>query len=117
MKDAFESDYMDGGEEVRHRDKRVSRMMAGVLAAPALFMLIFTFVLGFGNAAASKPVPEAYLPLVLGAMLAFAAMFFVMSVTFAVLRTVVTHREVNIKYGLWGPTIPLEHIDSERDVQ
>jgi len=108
--DAFESRYMSGEETVRHRDKRVSRGMALLLALPAVFTLWFTVYLGLNNATASRPVPEAALPFVLAGLVAFAGMFALLSLSFAVLRTVVTDREVIVKYGLWGPRIPLEAI-------
>jgi hypothetical protein len=112
QRDHYESRYMTGDAEVRHRDKRVSRGMAILLMMPALFTLAMTFFLGFANATAAQPVPAAALPLVLAAMVAFSAMFVVLSLTFAVLRSVVTDRELIVKYGLWGPRIALDSITS-----
>jgi hypothetical protein len=101
---------MSGDAVVRHRDKLVSRGMAAALAVPAVFVLVLTVVIGVGNAAASRPVPPQALPFVLAGMVAFALLYALLAVTFAVLRTVVTDREVNVKFGLWGPRIPLDAI-------
>ncbi len=110
--DSFETRYMTGDGDVRHRDKRVSRGMAILLAIPALFTLALAGYLPFVNATAARPVPAAALPLVVAGLVGFAAMFAVLSLTFAVLRTVVTSREVIVKYGLWGARIPIEAITS-----
>jgi len=103
---------MTGDEDVRHRDKRVSRGIAIILGIPALFTLAFAGYLPFMNATAARPVPAAALPFVVAGLVGFAAMFAVLSLTFAVLRTVVTSREVIVKYGLWGPRIPIDAITS-----
>jgi hypothetical protein len=116
VSDAFEQEYMADGSAVRHRDKRVSRGMAAILAVPALFTLFLTFIIGFGNAGADRPLPDVALPFVLAGLVAFAMMFALLSLTFAVLRTIVTEREVIVRYGLWGPSIALEHITSCRVV-
>ncbi len=48
----------------------------------------------------------------IGAIAALGFLFAGLAVTFAVLRTIVTDSEVNVKYGLWGPRIPLDRIKS-----
>lgn len=103
---------MSGDATVRHRDKRVSRPMAAVLAAPSLFTLLMAVLVGVSNSTADRPVPAAALPFVLAGMVALAVMFAFLAVAFAVLRTVVTNRDVIVKYGLWGPRIPLGAITS-----
>jgi hypothetical protein len=98
--------------EVRHRDKRVSRLLAGVLVAPALFTWFMAFFIAFTNSSADKPLPGAALPIVVAAMGGLGLMFVVLSLTFAVLRSVVTDHQVVVKYGLWGPEIDLASIVS-----
>lgn len=110
--DNFESRYMSDDAPVRYRDKRVARGMAGLFGVVALFNLALTIFIGFANATSSNPVPAAALPFVLGGMVALSAMFAGIGLAFAVLRTVVTDDEVVVKYGLWGPRIPLDRITS-----
>ncbi len=110
--DDYESRYMTGNAVVGHRDKRVSRGIAGILMLPALLTLAFTLFIGFTNATAARPVPAQALPFVLAGLVAFSGMFALLSLTFSVLRSVVTDREVIVKYGLWGPRIPLDSITS-----
>lgn len=112
MSDAFESRYMVGDARVLHRDKRVSRGMAAILAAPALFTWALSVFIAFANASSDKPVPAAALPFVVGAVALLGVLFAILSLTFAVLRTVVTDRQVTVKYGLWGPEIELSAIRS-----
>ena len=112
MGDSFESSYMSGDADVRHRDKRVSRLMAALLAGPAVFIWGLTIFIGFANATSSKPVPAAALPWVLAGMALLGVLFVVLSLTFAVLRSVVTADRLIVKYGLWGPDIPLSSIKS-----
>ncbi len=110
MSDPFESKFMADEADVRYRDKRVSRGMAGILAAPALFSWALAVFVAFANASSDKPVPAAALPFVVGAIALFGVGFAVLSLTFAVLRTVVTSQSVIVRYGLWGPEIPLSAI-------
>jgi hypothetical protein len=110
--DQFESRYMSGDAPVRHRDKLVSRAMTALLGVPALFVLVLAVVIGLLNDTASKPVPAGALPFVLAGMVGLAGLFALMAVTFAVLRTTVTNREVVVRYGLWGPRIALDSITS-----
>lgn len=103
---------MAGDAPVRHRDKRVSRGMAGILAAPALFSWALAVFVAFANASSDKPVPAGALPFVVGAIALFGVMFALLSLTMAVLRTVVTDKKLTVKYGLWGPEIDLSAIRS-----
>jgi hypothetical protein len=112
MGDDFESEHMAPTSAVRHRDKRVSRGMAALLGIWAPFCWVLAAVIGYANAGSANPVPAAVLPVVLAAIAALGVMFAVMALTFSVLRTVVTDREVIIKYGLWGPSIELSSITS-----
>jgi hypothetical protein len=68
------------------------------------------------NSTADKPLPAAALPFVVGGLVAFSFMYLTLALTFAVLRVVVTERDVLVKYGLWGPTIPLRSVTSCRIV-
>lgn len=112
MADEFESEYMVAGAAVRHTDKRVSRSMAAILGVWAPFCWALAIFVGFANASSDNPVPATALPFVLAAIAALGLLFAGLAVTFAVLRTVVSDREVNVKYGLWGPRIPLDRIKS-----
>ncbi len=112
MSDKFESQFMADEAKLRHRDKRVSRGMAIILGIWAPFCWVLAAVVGYGNATASNPVPAGWLAPVIAAIVAFGLMFALLAVTFAVLRTVVTDSHVNVKYGLWGPTIALSSITS-----
>lgn len=110
--DAFEADAMQDGARVIYRDKRVSRSMAAILAVPGVFTMLLGVFIAMTNATASKPVPAAALPFVVAAVIALGAMLPVLGVMFGVLRTVLTERALHVKYGLWGPTIPLDAVRS-----
>jgi hypothetical protein len=86
--------------------------MAGMLAVPALFVIGMAIYVAFANATAPKPVPAAALPLVVAAMVALGVLLGLLGIAFGVLRTVVTERAVHVRYGLWGPTIPIANIRS-----
>ncbi len=68
------------------------------------------------NATADNPVPSVALPFVLAALGVMGLMFAGMAVTFAVLRTTVSRTQLNVKYGLWGPSIDLARIQSVKVV-
>lgn len=112
MADEFEARHMLDDAPVVHRDKRVSRLLALALAIPGLATMALGVFLGFANATASKPVPAAALPFVVAAILGLGLALMTLGVIFAVVRTVVTAREVHVKYGLWGPRIPLSALRS-----
>jgi len=112
MTDRFEAEDMVGDAQVRHRDKRVSRGIAALLGMWAPLCWGLAAFTGLTNATASQPAPEAALPFIVGGLAALGVAMGVMAVGFAVLRTVVTDTEVNVKYGLWGPNIPLSSIQS-----
>ena len=115
--DAFEASEMHDGASVVHRDKRVSRGMAALLAAPGLFTIALAIFVGFANASSDKPVSERALPVLMAAMILFGLGFILLGIMFGVLRIVVTERAVHVRYGLSGPTIPLESIVSCKVVE
>lgn len=108
--DEFEADHLRDGSRVRHRDKHVARGMAAVLALPGLFSLGLAAFIAQANATSDKPVPEAVLPFVVAAIAGLGLAFLLLAIVFAVVRTWVTEREVHVKLGLLGPSIPLEKI-------
>ena len=112
--DAFEAMEMHDGAPVLHRDKHVSRRMAGFIAASGLLQIAIAIFVAIANGSSSKPMPPTMLPVFVGAMIAFGLAMMVLGVVVGVLRTVVTKKAVHVKYGLWGPTIPLEAIQSCR---
>lgn len=110
--DAFEAAEMQDGARVVHRDKRLAKRIAGVLAASGLGTMILSIVIALMNGSSSKPLDPSALPFVVGAVALLGAVLAVMGIVFGVLRTVVTERAVHVKFGLWGPTIPIEAITS-----
>ena len=114
--DEFEQRFMRDGTKILHRDKHVSRGMAAILAVPGFFTIGLSIFIGFVNSTSQKPLPAVALPFVMAAMVVFGLAFLTMAVTFAVLRVVVTERDVHVKYGLWGPTVSLASVTSVRVV-
>jgi hypothetical protein len=114
--DAFEAMEMHDGARVVWRDKVVSRFMAGILAVPSLLVIGLAIFIASANATAPNPIPATALPFVVAATLCLGVMFAALGVVFGVLRTVVTERAVHVRYGLWGPTIPIASIRSCRVV-
>lgn len=110
--DEFEAKNMQGDEPVLHRDKKVSRGMAGLLSVGGLLVILLAAYVAIANGTASRPVPPAALPFVVAAVTLLGLLLIATGVIFAVVRTVVTAREVHVKYGLWGPRIPLDAIQS-----
>lgn len=112
MADDFEARHMEDGAPVLHRDKRVSRGLALALVIPGLLTIVLAAYVGLANATASKPVPPAALPLVVGGVVALGLFLVLLGVVFSVVRTLVTTRAVHVKFGLWGPDIPLAALES-----
>jgi len=110
--DEFEAKNMHDGSPIVHRDKKVSRGMTAALCIPALFVIALSVYIALANGTASKPVPEAVLPLVCAGVAALGVFLGVVGLMFAVVRTVVTEEAVHVKYGLWGPDVPLDAIQS-----
>lgn len=108
---------MHDGSPVVHRDKKVSRGMAMLLAVPGVFTIALGIFVGFVNSSSQKPLPGAALPIVIGALVALGLGFVLLGLMFGVLRTVITEKAVHVKYGLWGPTIPLASIRACRVVE
>lgn len=108
---------MTADAKVQHRDKRVSRGMALLLGVWAPFCWALAGFIAYANATASKPVPAVALPFVVAGIAAMGLMFLVMALSFAVLRSVVTEKHLNVKYGLWGPEILLSSITACRVVE
>ncbi|MFO0708229.1 MAG: hypothetical protein U0353_00230 [Sandaracinus sp.] len=109
--DEYEKKFMEAGETVRHRDKVVWRWglpLLGGFSLLALALAIMDFTL-----AASQAGSGALVGAGVGVLLLFASgVLGFTAATLTVLRTVVTDRAVHVQYGLWGPTIPLDAIDS-----
>jgi hypothetical protein len=114
--DAFEESEMHDGSPIVRRDKLVSRRMAALLSGTGILPIAIGIFVAFANDSSQKPLPAAALPFVVAALLTMGVAFGVMGIMFGVLRTVVTKKAVHVKYGLWGPTIPLEAIESVRVV-
>lgn len=112
--DDFEAREMLDGSPVVHRDKRVSRGMAGFMLLPSLLTLALSVVIPMQNATASKPVPPEVLPFVVAGLVLMSLLFVGLAIAFGVLRTLVTRRAVHVKYGLWGPTIELDRVRAAR---
>lgn len=110
--DTFEAKYMADGTTVLHRDKRVSRKMALLLTIPGLLTLYHAISVPLVNDASTRPMPPSIVPFWTIGMGLLAVFFFVLAIVFGVLRFVVTERAIHVKYGLWGPTIPLEDVTS-----
>lgn len=99
-----------GGGTVLCRDKVVGRKFQLALLLPLAWCL--------GGAIASfaglLPGSSAGVGAFLVAMSAFFAFLWA---TLAVIRTVVSDREVHVQYGLWGPRVPIESVESCRVVE
>ncbi|MBI5535387.1 MAG: hypothetical protein HY898_21845 [Deltaproteobacteria bacterium] len=103
--DGYESKYMAGGGAPVHREKMIWKLHWILLVwVPFLWVLAGMILAGMG----SKPAPAAMALL----PLAMSALFALLWAMFAVLRVHVTEREVHIQYGLFGPHIPVDAIDS-----
>lgn len=114
--DAFEASEMHDGAPVVRRDKKITRRMAALVAVPGVLTVALAVFIAFANASSSKPVPAAALPFVVGGVAALGIALVALGIVFGVLRTIVTARAVHVKYGLWGPDVPLEAIASCRVV-
>lgn len=114
--DDFEARYMPAEGNVLHRDKRISRGLTALLGGTGLGIIALAVAIAFMNGASDKPVPVEALPFVVGAMTLLGVLIATIGLAMGILRTVVTDREVNVKYGLWGPRIPMENVVSCRAV-
>lgn len=112
MKDEFEARHMRDEGRVVHRDKRVSRWQFALMASIGVLVMVFAGYLAAINGASPKPLPAVALPFVVAALASLGLMFVGIGLVFSVVRTIVTERHVHVKYGLWGPRIPLASIRS-----
>lgn len=108
---------MHDGAPIVHRDKVVSRGMTAMFLGSGGIMMAAAVLLGLMNGSSARPLPVAGVPVVIGCMLAFGVAMGIAGIMFGVLRTLVTRKAVHVKYGLWGPTIPNEAIESARVVE
>jgi hypothetical protein len=110
--DEYERRFMEAGETVRHRDKVLWRMGVPILGGFSLLAL----ALGITGIVSALAQPAGIgMAIGLGAgvlVLGASAVLGFCAATLTVLRTVVTDRALHVQYGLWGPTIPLETIES-----
>jgi hypothetical protein len=103
--DAYEQAFMAGSDSVVHRERAVWRRHWIMLFGPIVTLGVTVMdLLGFGTK--HMPLPAA------AVMLGFCAVLVGLWATMIALRTTVTSREVIVQYGLFGPRIPLEGIES-----
>ncbi|MCW5810654.1 MAG: hypothetical protein KIT84_06560 [Labilithrix sp.] len=114
--DAFEAAEMHDGAPIVRRDKVVSRGMAALLAGSGLLPFAVAILVALVNGSSERPLPAPALPFFVAFFCALGVLMMGMGVVFGVLRTVVTKKAVHVKYGLWGPTIALDAIESVRVV-
>lgn len=112
--DEFEATEMHDGARIVHRDKRIVRWMTGVLSLSGLSMIALAIIIAVINPSSPKPMPLGAEVLSLGLTSLLGVALMLLGIAFGVFRTLVTERAVHIKYGLWGPTIPLGAIRSCR---
>lgn len=103
--DAYEQKYMAARGTVLRREKAVWKLHWLLLFAPLVTLLVAG--LGFAGVG-SKPMP---LPVAF-ALLPMAALLFALWAAFITLRVTVTTREIVVQYGLFGPRIPIDSIES-----
>jgi hypothetical protein len=96
--DAYEREYMKGEGLVLYRAKQRTPWLMTAIIAGAGIALIVPLVFG---------VPGAWLT----AVTTLPILFMVWAL-FAVLRVTVSQGNVNIQYGLFGPTIPIAAIEA-----
>lgn len=110
--DAFEASIETRGE-VLHRDKVVSRSLALIMLLCTVGFLAASIAYASGLGAEVSTLAKVL-------TYALTPLFPFVLLTRTVLRTVVTTEEVSVKWGLWGPTIPVgsitacEHISKEQ---
>jgi hypothetical protein len=91
MADEYEAKNIAAGGEVLHRDKVVSRLTA--FACLAMAMLFGALAVGGAVQGSTGSAIGLGIVALLSAFLAL---------TRSVLRTVITHEDVRIHWGLWG---------------
>ncbi|MEM6996610.1 MAG: hypothetical protein AAF721_39265 [Myxococcota bacterium] len=96
--DLYEAQYMQGQGAVLHRAKeRAPKLLQLAMVLPALTVLPMVVVGGWVGGLAFGLA---------------AVMSVVMWALFSVLRVTVSEGQVNVQYGLFGPTIPIASIAS-----
>src|SRR2546425_10307209 len=106
--DDYEAKYMKGEGAILHREKTVWKLHWILLFAPVL--LVAVSVLGFAGLVNDHGRPMS--PAVAALMIPFGLLLLGLWAMFISLRVHVTTREVLIQFGVFGPRIPLERIDS-----
>lgn len=114
--DAFEESEMHDGSPVVRRDKLVSRRMAALFFGSGVLPMVVAVFLALTNGASDKPLSPSSLPVVCALLALYGVAMVIGGIVFGVLRTVVTKKAVHVRYGLWGPTIPLDAVESARVV-
>ncbi len=104
QRDSYERKHMAAGKEL-HRDK-IKWKLHWILLILTVVMAATTAALGIAGSSPDNPLWATFL---VGTM---TALFGVLWLLFAVMRTVVTTKEIHVQYGLWGPRVPIEAIES-----
>ena len=99
--DEYERKYMSEGGIVHQAKTRAPPLMQAIILSPAIIALLLSIV------AASQSGATAGLAALPGLVIGL-----VVWLLFSVLRATVTKTHVHIQYGLFGPKIPLERIES-----
>ncbi|MFO0562581.1 MAG: hypothetical protein U0269_31480 [Polyangiales bacterium] len=102
--DAIEREETHAHGAILHREKVVSRALAGMMGAGALFFLLAGGAAIFGEP--NAPLWALAFPFV------FAVAFAFVGLTKPVLRTTVTNEEVYALHGLREARVPMEAIES-----
>lgn len=104
--DGYAAEYMGGGGgEILLRDKTVWRLGLVAVGLPALASWGAAAAIAFGADPSASPA-FALIPAFTGVVLTACAALF------TVLRVVVSTKELHVQYGLFGPRIPIESIES-----
>ncbi len=94
--DAYEKEYMAGGETVLYRDRMVAGTKLNLLLATVALIMI-------GTAVATGSMMSALIGLPVVALV---------WLLLGVLRVTVSKQHVDVQYGLFGPKIPIRAIES-----
>jgi hypothetical protein len=103
-RDKYERDHMAAGMELC-RDK-ITWKLHWILLGMAVALAASTTAFALTGPTPDNPLWVTFL---VGGM---AALFSILWLMFAVMRTVVTTDEIHVQYGLWGPRVPIEAIES-----
>jgi hypothetical protein len=89
---------------VLHREKLVARLLAAIMALCTVGFVAASIAYLLGWRAGETSALLRYLTYVITPLFPFVGL------TLAVVRTVVTTKEVRVDQGLWGPRIPIRAI-------